>query len=63
RLQVSSGAHPRYVRSPGTGEDPTTATSIRAVEIEVFHDAGHRSVLVLPAASDGEAHQNKIDGR
>jgi putative CocE/NonD family hydrolase len=51
RLQVSSGAHPRYVRNPGTGEESTTATRTRAVEIEILHDARHPSVLVLPAAT------------
>jgi hypothetical protein len=51
RLQVSSGAHPRYARNPGTGEDPAaaTATTLRAVDIEVLRDAGHPSRLVLPA--------------
>ena len=51
RLQVSSGAHPRYARNPGTGEDPATATveSMRAVDIELLRDADHPSVLVLPA--------------
>jgi hypothetical protein len=51
RLQVSSGAHPRYARNPGTGEDPAAATadSMRPVDIEVLHDAEHPSVLVLPA--------------
>ena len=51
RLQVSSGAHPRYARNPGTGEDPTTAGELRAVDIEVLHDARHPSVLTLPAAT------------
>ncbi|HLL93297.1 MAG TPA: CocE/NonD family hydrolase [Solirubrobacteraceae bacterium] len=50
RLQVSSGAHPRYARNPGTGEDLATATALRPVNIDVLHDAQHRSVLVLPAA-------------
>lgn len=51
RLQVSSGAHPRYARNPGTGEDPATATAdtMRAVDIEVLHDVSHPSMLVLPA--------------
>jgi uncharacterized protein len=48
RLQLSSGAHPRYVRNPGTGEDPTTATTTRPVEIEIVHDASHPSLLALP---------------
>jgi putative CocE/NonD family hydrolase len=50
RLQVSSGAHPRYARNPGTGEDLVTATDLRAVEIEILRDAGHPSVLILPRA-------------
>jgi hypothetical protein len=51
RLQVSSGAHPRYARNPGTGEDPATATAdtLRAVDVELLHDAEHPSRLVLPA--------------
>jgi uncharacterized protein len=51
RLQVSSGAHPRYMRNPGTGEEPTIATSTQPVDIEILHDADHPSVLALPAAS------------
>lgn len=49
RLQVSSGAHPRYVRNPGTGEDPLGATELRAVELELLHDAEHPSALLLPS--------------
>jgi putative CocE/NonD family hydrolase len=51
RLQVSSGAHPRYARNPGTGEDPATATAqaMRRVEIELLRDSEHPSALVLPA--------------
>jgi hypothetical protein len=50
RLQVSSGAHPRYARNPGTGEDPAAATAatLRAVDIEVLRDGGHPSRVVLP---------------
>jgi uncharacterized protein len=48
RLQIASGAHPRYARNPGTGEDPTVATSVRSVALEVRHDREHPSVLVLP---------------
>jgi putative CocE/NonD family hydrolase len=51
RLQVSSGAHPRYARNAGTGEDPATATaaSLRSVEIELLRDTEHPSVLLLAA--------------
>jgi putative CocE/NonD family hydrolase len=48
RLQVSSGAHPRYARNTGTGEDMVAATVLRAVDVELLHDAQHPSVLVLP---------------
>jgi putative CocE/NonD family hydrolase len=53
RLQVSSGAHPRYARNPGTGEDPATATALRPVDVEVLHDALHPSALVLPVVRSG----------
>jgi putative CocE/NonD family hydrolase len=49
RLQVSSGAHPRYVRNPGTGEDPSTATRMQAVDIEILRDRAHPSALLLPS--------------
>jgi uncharacterized protein len=48
RLQVSSGAHPRYARNPGTGEDPFTTTALRAVDVEVLRGARYPSGLSLP---------------
>ena len=53
RLQVSSGAHPRYARNPGTGEDPAAATveSMRTVDVEVLRDSAHRAALVLPVVA------------
>jgi putative CocE/NonD family hydrolase len=50
RLQVSSGAHPRYARNPGTGDSAAQASAhtMRAVQIEVLRGAEHRSALVLP---------------
>ena len=50
RLQISSGAYPRYARNPGTGEDPASAapSSMRAVEIEILRDGAHPSGLTLP---------------
>jgi uncharacterized protein len=53
RLQVSSGAHPRYVRNPGTGEDPLTATTTRAVDVELLYGPQHPSSVVLPLLSEG----------
>ncbi len=48
RLQVSSGAHPRYARNSGTGQDRTTSTELRPVQVAPLYGAEHPSVLVLP---------------
>ncbi|MEU9448955.1 hypothetical protein [Streptomyces sp. NPDC048277] len=48
RVQVSSGAFPRFARNPGTGEPRATATALRAADQQVFHDPGRPSALVLP---------------
>jgi putative CocE/NonD family hydrolase len=53
RLQISSGAHPRYARNPGTGEDPMTATVLQPVEVELLRDAAHPSHLILPRTGNG----------
>jgi putative CocE/NonD family hydrolase len=47
RLQVASGAHPRYARNPGTDDDPNVATRLVAVELEVLRDAKHPSAVTL----------------
>ena len=49
RVQVSSGAFPRYNRNPGTGECRATATALRAADQKVFHDSKHPSRVILPA--------------
>lgn len=48
RVQVSSGAFPRFARNPGTGEPIGTATTLRAADQEVHHDPEHPSALILP---------------
>ncbi len=48
RLQVSSGAHPLFVRNPGTGEPLATAVTFRSAEQEVLHDPDHPSAIELP---------------
>ncbi len=48
RLQVSSGAHPRWSRNLGTGEPLATGTRMVVAEQAVYHDGGHPSALVLP---------------
>lgn len=48
RIQVSSGAFPRYARNLGTGEPHATATTLRAADQAVYHDVTHPSVIILP---------------
>jgi putative CocE/NonD family hydrolase len=55
RVQVSSGAFPRYNRNPGTGEPRATATTLRAADQQVLHDAAHPSCITLPVGP-GAAH-------
>ena len=69
RLQVSSGAHPRYARNPGTGEEPLIATELEPVEIEVLHGGDVASAVILPraraapaaGAADGDADADGAD--
>jgi putative CocE/NonD family hydrolase len=53
RLQVSSGAHPRYVRNPGTGAAPLTAERLQAVDVELLYGPEWPSSLFLPPAPPG----------
>lgn len=48
RLQVSGGAHPRYVRNPGTDEPLGSAVRLLTGEREILHDPGHPSAVILP---------------
>jgi hypothetical protein len=48
RIQVSSGAFPRYNRNPGTGEPRASAVTLRAADQQVFHDPEHPSTVILP---------------
>ena len=49
RIQVSSGAFPRYARNPGTGESQATAVTLRVAEQEVYHDLARPSAVTLSA--------------
>lgn len=51
RLQVSSGAHPRYARNTGTGESLATATALVTARQAVYHDPAHPSAVLLPVAA------------
>jgi len=48
RIQVSSGAFPRYARNHGTGEPRATAVELRAADQTVHHDPDHPSAIILP---------------
>ena len=51
RVQVSSGAHPRFARNGGSGEPLATATKLLIADQEVYHDPEHPSAVVLPVLS------------
>ncbi len=48
RLQVSSGAHPRYARNMGTNGDFGHATTLIPADQQIHHDPDHPSRLDLP---------------
>jgi predicted acyl esterase len=48
RVQISSGAFPRYNRNPGTGEPRASAATLRVADQQVFHDPEHPSAVILP---------------
>lgn len=48
RLQVSSGAHPRYARNTGTGDPLATATMLVTAEQQVHHSPARPSAITLP---------------
>ncbi|MFX1373888.1 MAG: CocE/NonD family hydrolase [Promethearchaeota archaeon] len=48
RLQVSSGAHPRFLRNFGTGEPLATATKLIIADQTIYHDPIHPSAIILP---------------
>ena len=48
RLQVSSGAHPRFARNPGSGEPLASAVRLIPADQTVFHDPRRPSAVILP---------------
>ena len=51
RVQVSSGAFPRFARNPGTGESHATARRLLTADQEVRFGPEHPSAIVLPASA------------
>jgi len=52
RLQVSSGAHPRYARNTGSGEPLATATKLLIADQSIYHDPDHPSSIMLSLWSE-----------
>ena len=48
RLQVSSGAHPRYARNLGVENPAAELTDSQVASQEIFHDPDHPSEVVVP---------------
>jgi uncharacterized protein len=48
RLQIASGAHPRFNRNLGTGRPLATATEFVIAQQEIFHDPHHHTAIELP---------------
>jgi len=49
RVQISSGAHPRFARNLGSGEPLGTATKMMVAKQEIFHDPERPSAVLVPA--------------
>ncbi len=50
RVQVASGAHPRFIRNLGTDEPLATGTKMRVANQTIHHDPAHPSAIILPIA-------------
>jgi putative CocE/NonD family hydrolase len=48
RLQISSGAFPRWNRNLGNGEPIVSAKQLFPAQQTIYHDSDHPSMLVLP---------------
>jgi putative CocE/NonD family hydrolase len=53
RLQVSSGAHPRYARNPGGDEPLATAVTLHTARQAIYHDPARPSAVLLPVTGGG----------
>eukprot|EP00928_Gymnodinium_smaydae_P023326 TRINITY_DN19292_c0_g2_i1.p1 TRINITY_DN19292_c0_g2~~TRINITY_DN19292_c0_g2_i1.p1 ORF type:complete len:644 (-),score=35.10 TRINITY_DN19292_c0_g2_i1:238-2115(-) len=51
RLQICSGAHPRWLRNFGTGEDPYSAVRTQPCQVQILASAEYPSRVDLPVVS------------
>ena len=54
RLQISSGAHPRFARNPGTGRGLDEDSPLLAADQLISHDPAHPSSVLLPVMGKTE---------
>lgn len=52
RVQVSSGAHPRFARNLGVPEPQVLSTMYQMADQTVYHDSAHPSALILPVVAE-----------
>jgi uncharacterized protein len=48
RVQVSSGAFPRYARNTGTGDPHAAALTLKAADQSAYHDPERPTAVILP---------------
>jgi putative CocE/NonD family hydrolase len=48
RIQISSGAHPRFARNLGSDEAADVGTAMFAADQTIYHDTAHPSSVTLP---------------
>jgi putative CocE/NonD family hydrolase len=53
RVQVSSGAFPRFARNHGTLEPLLTSSTLLAADQEVYHDSLRPSAIIMPVGTGG----------
>lgn len=51
RVQISSGAHPRFSRNPGSGEPIGEETTLKLAGQQIYHDPQHPSFINLPVVT------------
>ena len=56
RLQISSGAHPRYARNTGSGEPLGNATKLFVASQSIYHDPKHPSSIVISVLAQSTEH-------
>ncbi len=61
RVQVSSGAHPRFARNLGSDERHDVGTVMFTARQAIFHDAEHPSAILLPRFDRPDGSASDLD--